>query len=88
MQADRLSKAEKTVCLRVFPCLCPSTVQLQAVFTLVRTVDVKKVDVDVKISLSTSILTWDPMEDVQKMVQSIPDLNRQNFDVVTDVKTA
>ncbi len=54
-------------------------------------VGVRKGDVDVKILLSTSILTWDPMEDVRETVQSIPDVNPhnvKNFDAVTNVKTA
>ena len=52
-------------------------------------VSVRKVDVDVKISLSTSILTWDPIEDVTITVQSIPNVNPRdvkNFDVVTNRK--
>ncbi len=46
-------------------------------------VDVKKVDLSVKISLSTSILTWEPINNVKKMVQSIPDVNPHDVNVKT-----
>ncbi len=44
----------------------------------------QKLDIDVKTSLSTSILTRDPIDNVNKMTQSIPDVNPQdvkNFDM-------
>ncbi len=63
---------------------------LSAVFILVLLTS-KKVDVGVKISMSRSILTWDPNENVKKVVQAIRDVNPhnvKNVDVVTTVQTA